>query len=114
LIQIAIYDSFGVPLVLFGCGYSWFPMLLVVLLLTVLISAMHLLSFWKLDSGIPLAGSCSLAISAACSAAQEAGAEKLPLQYGVLITKPCDEKGRQYVGFSSKEVAPLEDGVEYI
>lgn len=97
------------------CGYSWPPMVLALVLGTGLIVGIVGLSCGRLEGGIPLAGTCSAAVGAACcnAAGEEVGAERLPLRYGVLLEKSGGEDGRRYVGFSSREVEPLEDGVVY-
>jgi hypothetical protein len=83
--------------------------------------------FRKLDPGIPPAGTCSVAIAAAC---QHADPEMvaLPLKYGVLQAEEhtADVFARAYgvdtnairrrkpgIGLSSGPVAPLQDGAVY-
>ncbi|KAG2421551.1 hypothetical protein HFD88_005526 [Aspergillus terreus] len=81
----------------------------------VVLSLIGIMGFKKFKSGMPVAGSCSLAIAAAChpyaSAEEEAmehpGIEYLPLQWGVV-------SGRfgtaEHCSFSSEEVGLPEDG----
>jgi hypothetical protein len=64
---------------------------------------------------MPLASSCSLAITAACHTTPgEEDAALLPLKYGVVIAEePKDESHCEHVCFSSKEATPLVDGHWY-
>lgn len=66
--------------------------------------------FRRLDPGMPIAGSCSVAISAACHAHEGDGVALQKLMHGVLEDK---EDGKPRVGFSGKPVTPLQDGVIY-
>lgn len=69
----------------------------------------------KLEPGMPLASSCSLAITAACHASHgDEDAALLPLKYGVVFAEdPDSESGYEHACFSSKEVTPLVDGHWY-
>ncbi|KAL6229066.1 hypothetical protein BDW75DRAFT_235478 [Aspergillus navahoensis] len=77
-----------------------------------------IMGFKQSKSGMPVAGSCSLAISAAChpyvSAEREAmehpGVEYLPLQWGV-VSGPFGTA--EHCSFSSEEVGLPEDGHMY-
>lgn len=122
LIQIELYSADGQLLdsgsddsvTTSACGWSALPLLLSIILFTILSVALFGLSWRRLGSGIPMVGSCSLAIAAACSNANETDAATKPLMYGVLTTKEPDAKGTRYVGFSQYDVEPLEDGVAYL
>ncbi|KAJ5002448.1 hypothetical protein K4K48_013325 [Colletotrichum sp. SAR 10_66] len=72
------------------------------------------LSARKLDPGMPIAGSCSLVISAAAHAGQdEVDAAARHLQYGVISEDDTGGRDRRRVGFSSRPVEKLVDGETY-
>ncbi|KAI8181002.1 hypothetical protein KHU50_002735 [Colletotrichum sp. SAR 10_65] len=72
------------------------------------------LSARKLDPGMPIAGSCSLVISAAAHAGQdEVDAAARHLQYGVISEDDTGGRDRRRVGFSSRSVEKLVDGETY-
>lgn len=78
----------------------------------IMIVALLACGFRRFKKGIPIASSCSLAISAACHPLMEdRNATLLPVQYGVLTSEIGGVVSR--VGFSSREVEPLVDGVVY-
>jgi hypothetical protein len=117
LVQINFYDRYGVLTPgrsTNACGFSPFAILPAVIVGAILILALIVTSFRKLESGIPVVGSCSLAISAACGNSMEANAALKPLMYGVLGSRAPDENGIHYVGFSQYDVTPLVDGVAYL
>jgi len=72
------------------------------------------LMFKWLRSGMPVLGTCSLAISAACHAAvgDENAATKL-LMYGVVGGERDEGDEKKHVCFSSRDVEPLRDGEMY-
>lgn len=91
------------------------PIFLALLLGGVLVLALAALAFRRFCSEkMPLAGSCSLAISAAChrAAVEDEGIVRRPLQYGVLMLEG-DGPGEYRVGFSAEPVSLLEDGETY-
>lgn len=96
------------------CAYS--PLALFIFTLTAVILLLVLISlgFRKFRSGMPVAGSCSLAISAACHPLPEEDAEtavRSRLQWGVIGQIPELSGTMVYrCGFSSREVAYPEDG----
>ena len=61
---------------------------------------------------MPLAGSNSAAISAACHPDEDSDVAERPLKYGVLPS--ADSEGRKRIGFSSQEVEPLVPGEIYV
>ena len=67
----------------------------------------------KYPAGIPLASTCSLAISAACQRSKDDDEDVVlkPLKYGVL--KDVGPNGLHRVGFSAEPVEPLENGESY-
>lgn len=99
-----------------GCEFSSLYLIVTIALTGALIQVFLFLSFGRLESGMPLLGSCSMAISAACANCEEgAEAAKKPLMYGVLTTGTEEEQGAmKRVGFSQHEVMPLEKGVKYL
>ncbi|KAH7304094.1 hypothetical protein B0I35DRAFT_445883 [Stachybotrys elegans] len=97
-----------------GLGYSFYAIVVSLCLGGAMILALLGLSRRKLHPGIPVAASCSLAISAATHAAQnELDAAVLPIQYGVVISSGEEEEGRTQIGFSSRLVESLVDGKVY-
>jgi hypothetical protein len=116
LIRVAIIDNNGVPVPsrdINSIVYSTNALIAALVLGAVLIIVMAGLSFRKLSPGMPVVGSCSVALSAACSAADKPLAAQYPLQYGVLTKKAPSEYGREFVGLSMELVYPLEDGEMY-
>lgn len=95
-------------------GYLPLAIVLAIVLGAILMLVLVGMSFRKLNPGIPLVGSCSLAISAACGNTRESNVETKPLQYGVLSHRAPEQDGTQYVGFSQYEVQPLVTGVRYL
>jgi hypothetical protein len=96
------------------CGYSPIAMLAVIILgLLVAVVGSGLIPYSR---GMPLAGSCSLAISAAChpkkdNEVEDAVLSQQKLQWGVVTT---NVEGIGHCAFSSKQVEPLEKGCTYI
>ena len=82
-------------------GYSPLAVLLSLFWGLIMICGLIGLGFRKYKAGIPLASSCSAAISAACHRyADEDSPEKLPLQWGVVGSW----NGVGHCSFSSREV----------
>ena len=86
LANIDMYDVLGqsggsIP----TCGYSASALVVVIPLGTAMLLALVFLGFRKLDPGIPLVGSCSLAISAACHRPPgDEDAAYHPIQWGAI------------------------------
>lgn len=84
------------------CGYSNIAIIFTLIVGTVVVAIGILNGFRRFQSGIPLVGSCSAAISAACHApADDVNASVLPVMWGEV------EKGGEAVGhccFSSQKV----------
>ncbi|EGP86741.1 uncharacterized protein MYCGRDRAFT_44207, partial [Zymoseptoria tritici IPO323] len=119
LVQIETYDASGSSKdtlvdTINACGYSVIFAISALVLGFALIVSLGCLSYRKLDPGIPVAGPCSLAISAACANVTEVYAARGPVQYGVLMNRKPDADGRQYLGFSGQDVEPLEWRKEYL
>lgn len=97
------------------CGYSPIAMLVVIILVSLMVAVVVGFGFIPYTQGIPLAGSCSLAISAACHPNSDHGTEndlsKKRLQWGFVST---GVDGIGHCAFSSKDVGPLIKGRMYV
>jgi hypothetical protein len=98
------------------CGYSPLAMLAVIVLGVAMIIAVYGFGFLSYKTGIPLVGSCSVAIGSACHPKRTEGAGDTPvseqkLQFGVVEMRD-DGVGR--CSFSSEEVWPLVKGGFYM
>jgi hypothetical protein len=98
------------------CGYS--PIAILAVLIVGLFTVVAAVGFGYIHykTGMPLAGSSSLAISAACHPEENSGTgedalSRQKLQWGVVST---GLDGVGHCAFSSKEVGPLQDGRVYI
>ncbi|KAE8419468.1 hypothetical protein BDV36DRAFT_294303 [Aspergillus pseudocaelatus] len=104
------------------CGYSPPAILSAILVGVVMVAWLVGFSFRRLESGMPVAGSCSLAIAAACHPTLsiqgdkyveeegKLGAEQMRLQWGVTYV---DADGEGHCSFSSEKVGVPEDGKIY-
>lgn len=113
LLRQPVYDSTT-------CGYS--PMAIVTTLSVgvALIICLVVLSFKRFKSGMPVAGSCSLAIAAAChpptsgldggTINEDSAVDTLPVKWGVVKSVLY---GRDHCSFSSGEVELPQDGWMY-
>lgn len=99
-----------------ACAYSPLALILSISLGAILVLVLVGLSFRKVDQGMPMLGSCSMAISAACANCREGGeAAKKALMYGVLTTETDEQQqGPKRVGFSQHEVESLREKTEYL
>lgn len=137
LVRITIYDISGVHdpyRDINANGYSPLAILLAFLLSGLLIAVLISLGrFRYIEANIPAVSSCSVAISAAAhpSGLEPGNVALLSVQYGVIpdtaledvqyAALPYDSARRlqpargirKHVGFSSKEVMPLESGTVY-
>ena len=113
--QVTLYGPDGqLDTNISSCGWSPVAVAIALGIGLLLILALFALGFRKYHAGMPVMGSCSQAISAAChpprtKAGEENSALK-PLMYGVMA--PVVD-GFEQVGFSSEEVRPLIDGGLY-
>ncbi|KAH7310628.1 hypothetical protein B0I35DRAFT_439442 [Stachybotrys elegans] len=119
LIQLTMYNAHGQldegPSFK-GCGFSPYPIILALALGLVMVTVLIGLSFRRLPPEIPIAASCSLAISSATYAARdEVDAAVMPLQYGVLkaSAEEVEKDSPPRVGFSRYHVEPLVKGRVY-
>jgi hypothetical protein len=96
------------------CGYSPIAMLAVVILGVFMMAIVVGFGYIPYKHGMPLAGSCSLAISAACHPGQHTEEDivlsEQELRWGVVSTSV---DGVGHCAFSSKEVGPLVKGRTY-
>lgn len=94
------------------CSYSPLGMILTAIAGFALIGFAVALGWRKLPSGIPLAGSCSLAISAACHS-PEGTSELLPVMWGAIpdMTIEYAEDGTR-VGHCAFSNGPIESPIE--
>ncbi|KAI9675682.1 MAG: hypothetical protein M1817_001049 [Caeruleum heppii] len=94
------------PVMLSTCGYSPMPIIFIVFAGVILLLSGVVLGFRRYKPGMPLAGSCSMAIAAACHVPpDEIDPATKPLQWGV--SRQTDETEPDTVGhcsFSSREV----------
>ncbi|EXJ62826.1 hypothetical protein A1O7_03266 [Cladophialophora yegresii CBS 114405] len=97
-----------------SCGFSPLAMILVIVCGGFIVVATFGLGwFRRYDAGMPLVGSCSMAIAAACHQPDwDTDASLKPVQWGV-IPGVVDEKGVGHCAFTSGEVEPLVEGKEY-
>jgi hypothetical protein len=98
------------------CGYSPIAMLAVIIVGFFMVVAAVGFGYIPYKTGMPLAGSSSLAISATCHPEEDPGTgedalSRQKLQWGVVST---GLDGVGHCAFSSKEVGPLQDGRVYI
>ncbi|GAB1198075.1 hypothetical protein APSETT444_007383 [Aspergillus pseudonomiae] len=99
------------------CGYSPVAIVSAIVVGGVMLLGLVGLGFRRFASGMPVAGSCSRAIAAACypgSSVEGDGMETMPLQWGVVYEGAADgvEVGR--CAFSGGEVGMPSDGVVYM
>ncbi|KAK0262716.1 hypothetical protein LTR35_017683 [Friedmanniomyces endolithicus] len=115
LVQINKYNQWGARYDgTNAIGYSLLAIIFALVVGGMLIVGIVAMSCRTLASGMPLAASCSLAISAAChpNAGDEDAALK-SIMYGVETDGQLDEKGCRHAAFSSRKVEHLADGVTY-
>jgi hypothetical protein len=101
---------------LLTCGYSPITMLAVIIVGFFMVVAAVGFGYIPYKTGMPLAGSSSLAISAACHPEQNSGTgedalSRQKLQWGVVST---GTDGVGHCAFSNKEVGRLLDGRVYM
>jgi hypothetical protein len=117
LVEISYFDYDGIAMAkkISACGFSPMAIVLSVFVSSAIILALLANSARKLEPGMPLASSCSMAITAACHTSPgDEDAALLPLKYGVVIAEESDgESSCEHACFSSKEVTPLVDGHWY-
>ena len=99
----------------YTCGYSPLAIICLVIVIGILGILPAVLAFRKFRSGMPIAGSCSAAISAACHGLDEDAKEgseapEEALMWGVV---GVNKNGVEHCGFSSGEVEFPQNGKLY-
>lgn len=93
-------------------GYSCIPIFFAIIVGVVAVTAGVLNGFRRYNASIPLVGSCSAAISAACHRpSDDSSASQLPLKWGCINTDSGNNIG--HCSLSSFEVTAPEDGLFY-
>ncbi|KAF2452340.1 hypothetical protein BDY21DRAFT_407015, partial [Lineolata rhizophorae] len=93
-------------------GYSPFALVFCLVVAVGMTAALVALALRRYRRGMPLAGSCSAAISAACHPPRcDADASALPVKWGALIEEPVDGVG--HCTFTSLRVEPPNGGRRY-
>jgi hypothetical protein len=95
------------------CGYSPVAMISVIITGFLMVLAAIISGFVRLPSGMPVAGSCSVAISAACHPESERNGESaalLKVQWGSVSSNVRDFG---HCSFTDGEVSPPEQGRLY-
>ncbi|KAH7062665.1 hypothetical protein B0J12DRAFT_564431 [Macrophomina phaseolina] len=89
------------------CGYSPVAIILTTAVGSVLVLGGLVLAARRYPAQMPLASSCSAAISAACHPPEEdVSASMLPVQWGVVKGKEGGSAGVEHISFTSFEVSP--------
>lgn len=100
-----------------SCGFSVQAIIVTMCLTFCLITGAILIGFRRYDGRIPLVGSCSAAISAACHRPEwDTDAALKPVKYGALIDKNGFQGKPEHIGhccFTSAEVMFVEEGKKY-
>ncbi|KAI5246195.1 hypothetical protein E4T43_02765 [Aureobasidium subglaciale] len=95
------------------CGYSPLAMILTLGIGTIMLAGIIFGGYWSVSTGIPLVGSCSAAVSAACHLPREEDeAHLLPLRWGVVVAQ-MDGGNIGHCSFSTKEVVGPVVGAKY-
>jgi len=116
IVELDRYSNTGVPDLSIArtCGYSPIAMLIVVVMEVLMMSAALGFGQMSYKISMPIAGSCSLAISAAChpeeSECRDHELAQRQLQWGVVTVS---EDGIGHCAFSSQEVGGLVKGQLY-
>jgi len=107
-----VYSNGKTPSSISTCGYSPSAIACLLIVGSVMVLVLLLHGCRKLDPGMPMAGSCSLAISAACHRpADDENAALLPVKWGAVSHETKDGPG--HCCFTSFEVEPPIVGQEY-
>jgi hypothetical protein len=95
-----------------ACGTSPIGFLLIALVIAVLILTIILIGSRRFKTGMPVVGSCSAAIAAAChpDSDEDENAATKPLMWGVTSFR---QAGIGHCSFSSKDVCPPTEGQQY-
>ena len=114
LARVTTYDTDGsVDVLKFTstCGYSLVGIFFVLIIIIIIVWFVAMIGCLTFKPGMPLIGSCSAAISAACHPSEDdKDASKLPVKWGVVGHKTVDKTGRMvgHCTFTSFKVkAPM-------
>jgi hypothetical protein len=115
LVRLVIYDNYGIARPernINACGYSSIAIIFALALGGAMILAIIVLACRSYPPGMPLVGSCSAAISAACHAIPaDLDAALKPVKWGVVNWPRAD--GTEHATFTTWEVEPLTAGTRY-
>lgn len=101
------------PTKIASCGFSPIAMLIVIVLGVLIIIGCWIIGRMKYDPSMPLAGSSSVAISAACHRPEwDVDASVNPVQWGV-IPGSAEVNGVGHCCFTSGRVEPVQEGEQY-
>jgi hypothetical protein len=119
VVLVSEYGQSGQPgneTAIAGCGWSIKGVIGSVVLGAILIVALCAIAvFGRMHQGVPLVGSSSAAIAAACHPrADDEGAELRKLRYGVLEDVTIAGRAIGRVGFGTSGVGALKEGQEYV
>ncbi|EXJ72124.1 uncharacterized protein A1O5_04628 [Cladophialophora psammophila CBS 110553] len=104
-----LYDSIAIA----SCGFSPLAMIMVLVLGGILVVVTYGLALMKYDPSIPLVGSCSAAIAAACHQPNwDTDASLKAVQWGA-IPGMVDSGGIGHCAFSSGDIEPVREGRYY-
>ena len=116
LARIASYDSYGeedTDEMVSTMGYSCIAIITVIIVGTIVVTLGILNGFRRYRPGMPIVGSCSAAISAACHAPREdVDAATLPLLWGA-VSHPQGDGTVGHCCFTSFEASPPVEGEAY-
>ncbi|KAK0648169.1 hypothetical protein B0T16DRAFT_455664 [Cercophora newfieldiana] len=109
------YGANGVESHFSTCGYSPLAILLLVLLAVVMVIILIIISMTRFLTGMPVAGNCSAAISAACHglAKPGSGASEKPVMWGEVVVHEVDGTLKRRCAFTSEEVSKPVEGRIY-
>lgn len=97
------------------CGYSLLAILFLIFIGLLMIVVLAIISLTRFKTGIPVAGSCSAALSAACHGYAKGGPEasERPVQWGEVLVEGADGTVKRRCAFSHEEVSEPIDGRIY-
>ena len=119
LARVTMYDTDGsVDVLKFTstCGYSLVAIFFVLIIIIIIVWFIAMIGCLTFKPGMPLIGSCSAAISAACHPPEDdKDASKLPVKWGVVGHKTVDSTGRMvgHCTFTSFKVKAPVQGIFY-
>jgi hypothetical protein len=106
------YDEITPTGTVSACGFSYLSLVVLLFSFLLLLAGVVFVSLWKMQMRLPVAGSCSLAISAACHASpDEVDPHLARLQWGVVEYEVV--KGFKHCSLSSETVTEPEEGKKY-